>query len=349
MTSGFQPKFTITHRIVAALSNFDRLKGFLEGAAFLPERVRETRQRAWVRQAHHTTRPEGTPLSLEQAARLWEGETLPEADARAARELLNYREAFRLGIDRARAGTPVGAELFRDLHRLLMQDLPETTGRIGAYRRVQNYVVDAQSGLNLFTPPPPDGVPDLMEDLVHWLNHTPEIHAVLVAGIAKFRLNYIHPFRDGNGRLARLFSLLWLQRCGYDVRRMVLLGERYDRDRGAAYAVITRAEQNGQDLTEWLEFFTEGLGSQLQEMKDYWNASARVDQLRREHLLSARQAGALELIWKNHAMNIRQYEAVHPGVSRRSLQRDLKKLVEIGLLQVEGGTHQTVYRWKNSA
>ena len=54
---------------------------------------------ALIKEAHHTTHIEGTQLTLDQAERLWRGETVPEADPDDARELLNYRSAFEFVSD----------------------------------------------------------------------------------------------------------------------------------------------------------------------------------------------------------------------------------------------------------
>ena len=90
------PRFTITNAITAALTAIERARGFLEAATLSEEWVRRMSQRALLLEAHHTTHIEGTQLTLEQAERLWAGETVEEANRDDVRELLNYREAFNL-------------------------------------------------------------------------------------------------------------------------------------------------------------------------------------------------------------------------------------------------------------
>ena len=84
---------------------------------------------------------------------------------------------------------------------------PEYAGR---YRTHQVYVGD-------FVPPKPEDVPALMEDLVRWLNSAEawSLHPVEYAAIAHYRLVYIHPFVDGNGRTSRLLMNLRLIQAGY--------------------------------------------------------------------------------------------------------------------------------------
>lgn len=98
---------------------------------------------------------------------------------------------------------------------LYLAEVIQITGHVepehaGRYRTHHVYVGD-------FVPPKPEDVPALMSDLVTWLN-SPEawsLHPVEYAAIAHYRLVYIHPFVDGNGRTSRLLMNLRLIQAGY--------------------------------------------------------------------------------------------------------------------------------------
>jgi Fic family protein len=77
----------------------------------------------------------------------------------------------------------------------------------------------------------------------------------------------IHPFLDGNGRTSRLLSTLCLYRAGYDFKRLFTISEYYDRDRAAFYSALQGVREAGMDLTCWLDYFVEGLATQLLEVK----------------------------------------------------------------------------------
>ena len=137
----------------------------------------------------------------------------------------------------------------------------------GEYRRIQNYVVNSGIGDAVYTPPPANNVPILMRELINWLNQTGQVHPVLASGIAQFQLVHIHPFLDGNGRTSRLLSTLCLYKAGYDLKRLFTFSEYYDRDRAAFYWALQGVREHDMDLTGWLEFFTAGLATQLDEVK----------------------------------------------------------------------------------
>lgn len=337
---GFQPKFSITNAITNGLTQIERARGFLEAATLSEQWVRAMGERALVLEAHHTTHIEGTQLTLEQAERLMRGEAVPEADPDDVRELLNYRQAFELVSEYLDSGASITEGLIREIHKRLVAGVRGGQAMPGQYRLVQNYVVNSATGKAIYTPPPPADVPPLMTELVAWVNAPGDLHPVLVSGVAQFQFVHVHPFIDGNGRTSRLLSTLCLYRAGYDFKRLFTISEYYDRDRAAFYAAIQGVRDAGMDLTGWLEFFVEGLATQLAEVKQRGERAIHRDVLVREHALSERQALALGHVMERGSMTIQEYEALCEGVNRRTLQRDLKGLMEKGLIE-ERGTSPT--------
>jgi Fic family protein len=336
----FKPRFTITNPITQALTRIERARGFLDAAKLSEEWIGKMEKRALVLEAHYTTHIEGTHLTLEQSERLLAGEEVPEADPDDARELLNYRDAFEFVSTYLNDGGPITEGLIREIHKRLVAGVRGGSAVPGEYRRVQNYVVNSATGAVVYTPPPVHEVPILMRDLVTWLNEERKVHPVLISGLAQFQLVHIHPFLDGNGRTSRLLSTLCLYRAGYDFKRLFTISEFYDRDRSAFYRAIQSVRERDMDLTGWVEFFAEGLAIQLDEVKVNGERVIRRDVMARQYGLSDRQAAALGYLLEHERMSIQEFEALCPQVNRRTLQRDLKAMVDKGLF-VERGTGAT--------
>jgi Fic family protein len=148
---------------------------------------------------------------------------------------------------------------------------------------------------------------------------------------------------DGNGRASRLLSTLCLYRSGYDFKRLFTLSEFYDRDRNAFYAALQGVREHDMDLTGWLDYFVGGLAVQMGEVKARGAAVIRRDLIAREHGLNERQGLVIEHLLQAGRLDIRDYEALRLGVSRRTLQRDLAVLEERGLVRREGETNKLVY------
>ena len=334
----FRPRFITTDAITAALTRIERARGFLDAAKLSDEWFAGLQARALVLEAHHTTRIEGSTLTFEQSERLLAGEKVPGADPNSTRELLNYKKAFEFVSKYLDSSDPITDELIREIHRRLVRGVRGNAAAPGEYRKVQNYIVNRGTRQVIYTPPPPGEVPALMSGLVAWLRGRRSENPVLVAGMAQFQLVHIHPFVDGNGRSARLLSTLCLYRSGYDFKRLFSLSEFYDRDRPAYYRAIQSVRENGMDLTGWLEYFAEGLAVQMDEVKLRGERVIRQDVLlsrARKRGLKERPTKVLEALVGLGRASIAQLEKAL-ALNRRSLQRDLKLLSELGLIREIG-------------
>jgi Fic family protein len=341
--SAFTPRFTITNKVTAGLTAIERARGFLEAATLSEAWIQRMSQRALLLEAHHTTHIEGTHLTIEQAERLWAGQSVEQAAPDDVRELLNYRGAFNLVSEYLDSGEPITEGLIREIHKRLVEGVRGGQGGPGMYRTVQNFVANSQTRAIIYTPPPPSDVAPLMQELVSWLREPGEIHPVLVAGIAQFQLVHIHPFLDGNGRTSRLLSTLCMYRAGYDFKRLFTLSEYYDRDRSRFYRALQEVRERDMDLTGWIEFFIEGVATQLAEVKTLGEMAIRRDIIVNQHRLNPRQAEAVEHVLRHGKIDIRTFEGLCPDAPRRTLQRDLAALESKGLFRHEGGTNKLVY------
>jgi len=343
-----KPIFTITNKVADALTRIERARGFLEAAKLSEDWIRDMGQQALVREAHATTHIEGSHLTLEQSERLLAGHGVLEADPEDTRELLNYKQAFDFVADYVAGGDRVTEGLIREIHKRLVEGVRGGSAAPGEYRKIQNYVVNSANGQVVYTPPPACDVPILMGELIGWINATTEVHPVLVSGIAQFQLVHIHPFLDGNGRTSRLLSTLCLYRAGYDFKRLFTISEYYDRDRALFYRAIQSVRENGMDMTSWVEFYADGLATQMREVTEKGERVIRRDVLVKQHGLNKRQAAAIGCLLEHAEFTIQDFVLLCPDANRRTLQRDLKGLLDAGILTTKGATHQLVYSLKGN-
>jgi len=98
----------------------------------------------------------------------------------------------------------------------------------------------------------------------------------------------------------------------------------------------------------WLEYFVDGLSTQLAEVKERGEMVIRRDVLVKENHLSERQVIALGYILENGSPTIKDFERLCPEVNRRSLQRDLKSMADKGLLVSKGATDNLDYQMKTT-
>jgi Fic family protein len=127
---------------------------------------------------------------------------------------------------------------------------------------------------------------------------------------------------------------------GLHFKRLFTISEYYDRDRAAFYEALQGVRQADMDLTGWLEFFVTGLSTQLQEVKTKGEQAIRADVIAASKKLNRRQASLVAAFLERHKLSLAECEKLFPDVARRTLQRDLKMLVDIGLVD-EGGQGPT--------
>jgi len=341
----FKPNFKITNKITSFLTEIERARGFLDAATLSDAWIKKMQSKALILEAHHTTHIEGTELTLEEAEKLFAGDKLASVNSDDSKELLNYKDAFEFVSDYLDTNAPITETLIREIHKRLVNDVRGNSAAPGEYRRIQNYVVNSKTKEVIYTPPAAYDVPIMMADLVKWTNTEREISVVLMSGIAQFQLVHIHPFLDGNGRTARLLSMLSLYRAGYDFKRLFNLSEFYDRDKTAYYKAIQSVRIKNLDMTMWLEYFCEGLATQLTEIKKEGTCAIKRDVVIKQFDLSERQAIAIDIVLKQGNITIQDYEELCHGVTKRTLQRELKILVEKGIFIIEGATHHLIYKF----
>lgn len=339
----FIPKFIITNSITTALVKIERTRGFLEAAQLSNEWIAKMQAKTLILEAHYTTHIEGTRLTLDQSEQLLTGQKIEGADPEDVRELLNYKKAFDLVADYLGSGEPIREGLIREIHKRLVEGVRGNSATPGEYRKVQNYVANSQTKEIIYIPPPAFQVPHMMAELVEWLKMELEINPILVSGIAQFQLVHIHPFLDGNGRSARLLSTLYLYKTGYDFKRLFTISEYYDRDRSSYYKAIQSVRENNMDMTPWLEYFVNGLATQLQEVQNRGQQVMKLDFLSIQRNLSKREKEALKYALDQKGLSIKEFQLLFPETSKRTLQRELKHLLEIDLLKLEGTTNNRRY------
>jgi len=210
------------------LGRFEAAKEVIENAPLVPAWEAKFRSDAIVRSAYHGTHLEGNGLNFSEADRCWPGGKIIGRE-RDIQEVLNYRNV--LHFNPRIPQKEVTEEAVQRIHELTVQRiLPDDA--VGVYRKSQVVVKNSQTGEITFRPPPPAEVPILLDDFLRWVNQTSneEVHSALKAGVVHYEMVRIHPFLDGNGRVARATATMVLCMDGYDVKRFFSLEEHYDRE-----------------------------------------------------------------------------------------------------------------------
>jgi Fic family protein len=342
----FQPQFTITNKILKSMGIIEAAKEVIENAPLVPAWEAKFREDALVRTIHHGTHIEGNELTFTEAERLLAGAKIVGRE-RDIQEVLNYRNVLKFieGYTKAE----LTEETIKHMHELTVHRiLPDEA--VGVYRKTQVVVKNSQTGEVTFRPPPAIEVPFLVASCLQWLNETTvdDVHTVLKAGIAHYEIVRIHPFLDGNGRVARAAATLVLFKAGYDIKRFFSLEEHYDREPLSYYEALQSVGKREGNLTEWLEYFTEGLAIELTRIKDKIK-SLSTDLKIKKSLggqplsLSERQIKIIEFVQENGFLQNKSFFELFPMISEDTVLRELKDLMKKGIVKKEGTTKGVRY------
>jgi len=346
----YVPKFIISNRILKNIGVIEASKEVIDHAPLLPYYERQFREDALVRTVHYGTHIEGNELNLTQAEKVLAGQDVVARD-RDIQEVINYRKAmeFISGLRINDEGLMINEETIRKLHKITVEKILEKE-KCGEYRKTQVVVKNNQTGDVSFRPPEASLVLPQIKDLLAFINskENQDVHPVLKSGIVHYELVRIHPFVDGNGRVARALSTLILFSEGYDIRKFFSLEEYFDRNAGNYYSALQSVAKNNGELTIWLEYFTEGLAIELSKIKEKVEKISIDGKLRQKLggkplLLSDRQLKIIEYIQKTGFLQNQAFEELFPMVSEDTILNELKVLVKNGIVKKQGVTKGAKY------
>ena len=334
----FEPNFTYTDATVNRLVEITSARDAVVNAYMVPRWEVSLRKDALLTSAHASTSIEGNPLSLDEVSELAKGREVM-ATRRAKQEVLNYLEVLD-GIEDYLVEGAITEETVLRLHADVSKEVLDDPRNVGMYRMVRVYVGSSVTGEVIFMPPPPGDVKGLMADLVGWMasDAAAAMNPVLVAGIVHYEFVRIHPFVDGNGRTARALATLVLVMREFDIKRFFALDDYYDGDRPSYYRALNEVDQDTLDLTGWLDYFTQGVLVAILEVKTKvlkLSIDRKLAKRKGQIALTRRQMEIVQHVIDNGMITTKEV-AQRSGITIQAALKELKKLVEMDVLRMQG-------------
>ncbi len=345
----YLPKFTITNKILKNIGIIEASREIIDKAPLLPYYEKKFQDDAMLRTVHFGTHIEGNELDLSQAEKVIMGDNVV-ARQRDVQEVINYRKVVEYIGDIKDA--KITEDFIKKLHEFTVRKILDEE-KVGKYRKTQVVIKNSYTGKVSFRPPLSVAIPIQINDLIAFVNNPMEqdIHPVLKSGIIHYEFVRIHPFIDGNGRVARALSTLILSLEGYDIRRFFSLEEYFDKEAERYYDSLQSVEKHDGDLTKWLEYFTEGLAIELSKIKDKVEKISIDGRLRQKLggkplLLSDRQLKIVEYIQETGYLQNKAFESLFPMISEDTILNELKGLIKAGIIRKQGKTKAAKYVMK---
>lgn len=346
----FIPKYTISDKILNNLTFISAAREFIEQSYLVPQWEAKLRREAIIHSSHSSTAIEGNKLNLKQVEDLAEGKSII-ATNKDKQEVLNYLSVLE-NIPALGEKGKLTVENLLNIHKTITKGALDKDTDCGVFRNRQVFVgrrIFDGTGFREqveYMPPETSLVPKLTQEFIDWLNldKTWEINPVLLAGIVHYEIARIHPFIDGNGRTARLFATLILYLSGFDHRRLFSLDDFYDRDRQSYYNALKSVDKETRDLTKWLEYFTFGVASSVNEVKEaIEKLGSKVKKKDRVQIsLNHKQMQIVEYINKNGKATNRDFQSLF-RVSAQAVHKELVKLVDMNIIKSQGSGRALFY------
>jgi Fic family protein len=223
-----------------------------------PDARTEYQVRQLIEEAISSSEIEGAQPTTRELARQMLREDRPPA-SRDERMIANNLRAMERLQELHRRGGPLTLADFLELHHILGEDALDVEGAAGVLRGPEHHVrVSDHEGTVWHSPPDAHGIETRVEALLRFANGEPEgtstfIHPIIRAIVAHFWLGYEHPFRDGNGRMARALYYWSMLRHGYEVAEFLSISGPIDRSPKAYYLAFAHSETDAGDLTYFVD------------------------------------------------------------------------------------------------
>ena len=302
------------------------------------------RRTALARAIQGSNSIEGYHVELDDADAALDDEEPMSADQRTFAEVRGYRQALGYVLAMARdAHFALDVSALRSMHFMLLQhDLATSPGR---YREREIFVHDERTGQVVYTGPDAADVPALVAELVESLAVDDGADPLVQAAMAHLDLVMIHPFRDGNGRMARALQTLVLARRGVAEPEFASIEEWLGANTDDYYRVLAITGRGRwspeRDAALWVSFNLRAHHMQAQTLRRRLARAQRTYEVL-DDVLTARRIPdrALDALYTALlGFRLRRPTYVEQtGVDERTASRDLRALSDAGLLLAVGET-----------
>ena len=210
---------------------------------------------------------------------------------------------------------------------------------VGKYRTNEEHIVSGMFGREKihYIAPSPERVEEEMRQFLDWFNSNESESYVIRSAVAHFRFVSIHPFEDGNGRLARILSEMLLARGDKDGFRFYNISSQINKDKNHYYDILERMQRGDGDITEWLVWYlqklvdafddAEALVSTILNKSLFWQKASSVP-------MTARQMQVLNIFLDGYEAKITSKSwAALAKCSKDTAIRDIQDLIGKNVLR----------------
>ena len=261
----YQPPFQITNAMLTYVASISEKIGKITATSNLSSKP-HLRKNNQIKSIHSSLKIEANSLSLGQVRDIIDGKTV----LGEPKEIQEVKNAF-VAYERFSEIEPYSIESLKRFHGIMTQYLVQDSGE---FRHGEEGVFSGEKCI--FMAPPAKLVPQLMDELFMWMKEAEQtVHPLILSSVFHYEFVFIHPFSDGNGRMARLWHTAILSNWK-SIFRYIPIESRIEEFQEEYYEAISRCHAEGES-TIFIEFML----AQIDKILDEVSAQIHEDDERR--------------------------------------------------------------------
>jgi len=230
----YKPPFTISNRMLELVASISEKVGKINNHRELESRP-HLRRNNRIKSIHSSLKIEANSLSLNEVRDVIDGQNVL-GNQKEIQEVKNAYRAYSEIEDIA----PYSISELKRIHGIITNNIIDESGK---FRKGNEGVFSGDTCI--FLAPPPDIVPDLMNQLFDWMeNAKSTVHPLILSAVFHYEFVFIHPFSDGNGRMARLWHTVLLYNWR-DVFEYIPLESQIEKYQSDYYEAISKCNSAG--------------------------------------------------------------------------------------------------------
>lgn len=255
-------------------------------------------------------------------------------------EIAGYRDALNV-VHESFEYIPLTPNYILQLHKNMLSHTDSAFG--GSFKNVQNYISATNAdgkAYTLFTPLAPYETPPAVQEICDAYNRAMgegKVDPLILISVFIHDFLCIHPFLDGNGRMSRLLTTLLLYRAGYEVGKYISLEAKIAKNKGAYYDALELSQtgwhEEKDDPTPFIKYL---LGTIISAYRDFED---------RMEIISPSSEDTVRKAVESRIGKFTKREIIElcPNISASTVERNLRAMVNNGVLEKQGAGKSTIY------
>ena len=261
----YKPPFEITNEILTYVSSISEKVGKISAISKLESKP-HLRKINRIKSIHSSLKIEANSLTISQVRDVINGKTVLGEQ----KEIQEVKNAY-MAYEKLSEINPYSIESLKEFHGIMTKYLVDEAGQ---FRKGEEGVFNGD--VCIFVAPPARFVPDLMAELFDWMekNHK-TVHPLILSAVFHYEFVFIHPFADGNGRMARLWHTALLS-AWKPIFEYIPIESQIEKFQNEYYEAIAKCHAEGAS-TSFIVFMLEQIDKILNDVAE--QANQNVDQL----------------------------------------------------------------------